>query len=349
MPIDAMSPIRVLVVDDSPLIRQILVDMLRKEPDIEVVGYARDGEEALIRVAELSPDVVTLDVEMPRLDGLGCLRELMATQPVPVVMVSTLTAEGAAATLEALSLGAVDFVLKPNNGSLSTLRGVREELVDKVRGAKEARVSRSFRPAPKASPAVGKTDRVVVVAASTGGPRALAAMLEGIPKGFAAPMLIVQHLPLGFSGPLAARLDGVGPMNVREARPGDRMEPGLALIAPGGRHMTVRADGALAFDDGHALHGLRPTADRLFASAAEAFGPRCVAVVLSGMGRDGAEGVVAIHGKGGTVLAEAEESCTIYGMPRAAVATGAVARSVPIDGMAGAIAEAVAGGVALGR
>ncbi len=340
-----MNPVRVLVVDDSPLIRQILVDMLRREPDIEVVGYARDGEEALLRIAETSPDVVTLDVEMPRLDGLGCLRELMKTRPVPTVMVSTLTAAGTATTLEALAIGAVDFVCKPNNGSLSTLRGVREELVEKVRGARGARVHRAFRPVPKAAsvPTAAKSDRVVLVASSTGGPRALAAMMEGIPKGFAAPMLIVQHMPVGFTAPLAKRLGEIGPMAVREARPGDRLEPGVALVAPGGRHMTVRADGALAFDDGPTVHGVRPAADRLFASAAEAFGRRCVAAVLSGMGRDGADGALAIRERGGTVLAEAEETCTIYGMPKAAVASGAVERSVPIDRMGGAIAEAAAG------
>ena len=337
-----MTRTRVLVVDDSPLIRQIIVDMLRKEADLDVVGYARDGEEALLRIAELNPDVVTLDVEMPRLDGLGCLRELMATRPVPAVMVSTLTSAGAATTLEALSLGAVDFVCKPDNGSLSTLRGVREELVEKVRHARFARVQKAFR-ASSRNVAATKTDRVCVVASSTGGPRALTAMFEGLPPGFAAPMLIVQHMPPGFVAPLARRLDGLGSMTVREARLGDRIEPGVALVAPGGRHMTVGADGALRFDDGPTLHSVRPAADRLFASAAEAFGKRCVAAVLSGMGRDGAEGALAVHRAGGTVFAEGEETCTIYGMPKAAVALGATDRSVPIDAMGEALAAAVAG------
>lgn len=340
-----MTPTRVLVVDDSPLIRQILVDMLRKEPDLEVVGYARDGEEALLRIAELNPDVVTLDVEMPRLDGLGCLRELMKTRPVPAVMVSTLTSAGTETTLEALAAGAVDFVCKPDNGSISTLRGVREELVAKVRGARGARVHRAFRPTPRPAPAAGKTDRIVLVASSTGGPRALAAMLEGIPQGFSAPMLVVQHMPAGFVAPLAKRLNAIGTMAVREAKRGDRMEPGVALVAPGGQHMTVGVNGALKFDDGPSVHGVRPAADRLFASAAEAFGRRCVAVVLSGMGRDGAEGALAVRKAGGAVLAESEETCTIYGMPKVAVEIGAVERSVPIDRMGGAIADATAGKV----
>lgn len=340
-----MNPTRVLVVDDSPLIRQIIVDMLRKEPDIEVVGYARDGEEALLRIAELNPDVVTLDVEMPRLDGLGCLRELMRTRPKPAVMVSTLTSAGTATTLEALSIGAVDFVCKPDNGSISTLRGVREELVAKVRNAKHARVQRSFRPSVRPTAMAVKTNRVVLLASSTGGPRALAATFEGLPQGFSAPMLVVQHMPASFVPQLARRLNDIGTIAVREAKPGDRMEPGVALLAPGGLHMTVGADGALKFDDGPSLHGVRPAADRLFTTAAEAFGKRCVAAVLSGMGRDGAEGALAVRKAGGFVLAESEETCTIYGMPKAAVMIGAVERSVAIDAMGEALADAAAGKV----
>lgn len=339
-----MSPTRVMVVDDSPLIRQILVDMLRKEPDLEVVGYARDGEEALLRIAELNPDVVTLDVEMPRMNGLECLRELMATRPVPAVMVSTLTSAGAETTLEALSLGAVDFVCKPDNGSLSTLRGVREELVAKVRLARFARLQKTRRPAIALSKA-RPTDRVVLLASSTGGPRSLTALFEGLPAGFSAPVLAVQHMPATFVAPLARRLNDIGTMKVREARPGDRMEPGVALLAPGGVHMTVDSSGHLRFDDGPSLHGVRPAADRLFQSAAEAFGKRCVAAVLSGMGRDGAEGAAAVRRAGGIVFAEDEETCTIYGMPKAAVALAAVERSVPIDAMGEAIAEAASGKV----
>ena len=344
-----IEPIRVLVVDDSPLVRQILVDMLRKEPDIDVVGYARDGEEALLRIAELNPDVVTLDVEMPRLDGLGCLRELMATRPVPTVMVSTLTGKGTSATVEALSLGAVDVVLKPDNGSISTLRGVREDLVAKIRQASVARVHKTLRSVARPARSVPKSDRVVLLASSTGGPRSLAATFEGLPKDFPAPLLIVQHIPAAFVPSLAKRLDEMGKVAVREARPGDRPTPGVALLAPGGLHMAVGANGELRFDDGPTLHGVRPAADRLFASAAEAFGARCVAAVLSGMGRDGADGALAIRRAGGTVLAEDESTCTIYGMPKAAVAAGAVERSVKIEGMGEALTDAVSEKVASGR
>ena len=337
-----MSATRVLVADDSPLVRQIVIDMIRKEGDLEVVGYARDGEEALLRIAELNPDVVTLDMEMPRLDGLGCLAELMRTRPVPAVMVSTLCDSGAESALDALAAGAVDFVCKPDGGSLSTLRGVRQELVAKVRGAHGARVQRAFRPASRPAATPGATDRVVLVAGASGGPRGLAALLEGLPPGFAAPMLFVTSLPAGFVAPLARRLDAIGSVGVRVAKPGDRLEPGVALLAPGGEHLTVDADGALRFDDGPAVHGARPSADRLFASAAETLGPRGLAVVLSGMGCDGAEGALAVRRAGGEALVESEETCAVFGMPRAALEIGATERAVPIDAMGGEIAEAVA-------
>ena len=334
-----MSPVRVLVVDDSPLIRQIFIDMLRREDDIEVVGYARDGEEALLRIAETSPDVVTLDMEMPRLDGLGCLRELMRVRPVPAVMVSTLSPAGAATLLDALALGAVDSVCKPEGGSLSTLRGVREELVAKVRGARGARVQPPLPPGLRPDAVSGDSDRVVLVAASTGGPRSLAALLAGIPQGFAAPMLIAQRLHTGFVDPLAGRLTEIGPLEVRVAKPGDRMAPDLALLAPGGEHMTVTGDGVLRFDSG-------PSADRLFASAAEAFGGRCIAVVLSGAGLDGAEGALAVRTAGGEVLVESEETCTVFETPQATLFRVPSARAVPIEALGAALSEAARGMVA---
>jgi two-component system chemotaxis response regulator CheB len=335
-----MSPIRVLVVDDSPLVRQIFVDMLRKEPDVEVVGYARDGDEALLRIAELDPDVVTLDYDMPGLDGLGCLRELMATRPVPVVMVSILNPLGIEATLDALSLGAVDVVCKPDSGSITTLRGIRDEFLGKVRQARYAQVRREL-PAPDRSTAAEKTDRVVLVTGSMGGIRSLNHLFEGLPQGFEAPVLAVQHLPSGLVGPLAGRLDALGAMPVREARPGDRVRPGEALFAPYGCHMTVRENGLLQFDYQPVLNGARPAADRLFESGANAFDERCVAVVLSGAGFDGADGAMAIRRAGGTVLVESEATATSFDLPSAVIANGAADRAVPIDAMGRAIAEAV--------
>ena len=324
---------RVVVVDDSPLIRQILADMIRREPDLDVVGYARDGEEALLRIAETNPDVVTLDMEMPRLDGLGCLRELMKTRPVPAVMISSLESDGIGKTVEALAAGAVDSVGKPDNGSISTLRGIREELVAKVRGARHARVQRAFRCVPRGPSAAAPSDRVIVIACATGGPRALATMLEGISEGFPAPMVAVLPMPLGFVSPLAARLDAIGPIRVREAKAGDCLEPGVLLIASGDGTPTVSASGELRFDGDRG--GL--PADRLFASTAAAFGARCLGVVLTGAGQDGAEGARAIREAGGTVFAESEETCVIAEMPRAATETGAVSRILPLDEIGAAI------------
>lgn len=336
-----MSPIRVLVVDDSPLVRQIVVDILRREPDIQVVGFARNGEEALERVAELKPDVVTLDLDMPRVDGLTCLRRLMSESPVRVVMVSTLTSAGAANTLEALVVGAIDFVCKPNNGSISTLRGVKDELVAKVRQARQARVPERF--AAKKAVESGNSDAVVLVAGATGGPRALTTLFEGLPKNFACPMIIVQHLPAPFVPVLAQKLNAIGTVPVREAVEGDRLTPGLALIAPGGRHTVVDEEGYLRFEDSPPKHGARPAADRLLETAAVTFGARCVAAVLSGASQDGAAGTLAIFEAGGTVFAEDEETCTAFDMPKAALDAGSVYRSVPIDFMSQALVAASAG------
>ena len=330
--IEIMTPTRVLVADDSPLIRQILMDMIRREPDLDVVGYARDGEEALLRIAELNPDVVTLDLTMPRLDGLGCLRELMNTRPVPAVVISTGGFEGVAKTVEALAVGAIDAVRKPDHGSISTLRGIREELIRKVRGAAGARIHRTT-PAPPLAATQRGSDRVVLVACSTGGPRALAAMLAGIPEGFDAPMLVVQSQPAEYVEALAARLDAVGPLRVRAAKAGDRLEPGVALLFPGDDAVTVSASADLVFEKSRSD---RP-ADRLFASAAEAFGARCVAVVLTGEGCDGAEGARAIREAGGRVIAESEATCAVAGMPRATVESGAASRVVPVQEIGAAL------------
>lgn len=333
-----MSPTRVLVVDDSPLVRQILVDMLRKEPDIEVVGYARDGEEALARIAECDPHVVTMDSDMPGLDGLGCVRRLMESRPVPVVMVSILNAGGVESTLDALALGAVDVVCKPESGSISTLRGIREELVAKVRQARYAQV-RPLVPVGRFD--VGPSERVLLLTGSMGGTRSLMSLFESFGPGFGASVLAVQHVPGGLVGPLAQRLDGVGAMPVKEARPGDRVVPGVALFAPSGCHMTVRKNGLLQFDYQPVFNGVRPAADRLFESAAAAFGERCVAAVLSGGGYDGADGAMAIRRAGGTVLVESEETAASFDLPSAVIANGAADAALPIHAMGQAVAEAL--------
>ncbi len=336
-----MMKTRVLVVDDSPLLRKVIADMVASEPDFEVVGQGRTGLDAIRLIQELKPDVVTMDVEMPRMDGLTALKHIMAATPTPVIMVSSLTSSGTQATLEALHSGAIDCIGKPNGGSLIAIREVRQELIEKIRHARHARLGPTSKLTVRPSLVASTSDRVVLIAASTGGPRALSVLFEGLPKGFPAPILVVQHMPAGFVGSLARRLDALGTVPVAEAKPTDRMTPGRALIAPSGLHMRVRADGLLTFDTDPALHGVRPAADPLFASAAQAFGARCVGVVLTGMGRDGADGAKAIHQAGGTVLAESESSCVIYGMPRAAVVAGGVDREVPIEQMADALSAVV--------
>ncbi|MGV3615089.1 MAG: protein-glutamate methylesterase/protein-glutamine glutaminase [Fimbriimonas sp.] len=336
-----MTRTRVLVVDDSPLLRRVIVDMISAEEDLEVVGQGRTGEDAVRLTAELRPDVVTLDVEMPRMDGLEALRRIMKATPTPVLMVSSLTAAGTHATMEALHAGAVDCLGKPRDGALSAIRDVREELIGKIRVLRHATLRGRASLAVRPSVVAASSDAVVVVAASTGGPRALSTFFEGLPKDFPAPILIVQHMPMGFVASLARRLDAIGTMPCAEAAPGARMTSRQALIAPSGTHMRVFADGHLEFTDEPTLHGVRPAADHLFTSAAEAFGARCVGVVMTGMGRDGAEGARAIKAAGGSVLAEDESTCVVYGMPRAAVVAGAVDHEIPIHRMAEALSATV--------
>jgi two-component system chemotaxis response regulator CheB len=337
-----MSRIRVLVVDDSPLLRRMIVDMLAAEPDIEVIGQGRTGADAIRLTAELRPDVVTLDVEMPRMNGLEALREIMKATPTPVLMVSSLTASGTSTTLEALHAGAVDCLAKPRDGALLAIREAREDLLAKVRAARHARVSPGGALAVRSTLVAPHSDRIVLIAASTGGPRALNTLFESLPHGFPAPILVVQHMPAGFVGSLARRLNAIGTVPCAEAAPGDRVTPGKALLAPWGKHMRVAADGHLTFGEEPALHGVRPSADPLFESAAEIYGSACVAAILTGMGRDGAEGARAVKKAGGTVFAEAESTCVIYGMPRAAGVAGAVDRDVPIERMGEALVAAVA-------
>jgi len=335
--------IRVLVVDDSALVRRAVVRMVGGAPDIEVVGTAADGVEGLARARELRPDVVTLDIKMPRLGGLETLERLMAERPVPVLLMSSFTREGAEVTLRGLELGALDFVDKSSAESFFGLAG---ELVAKIRALAGARVRP--RPQPAREPAVraGGTSpaEVVVIAASTGGPTALHVVFASLPAGFPAAVIVVQHIPPGFTKSLAERLDRTSAIPVNEAADGEGVRPGRALIAPAGVHTRLVRRGAAVYvvldeEPKDALH--RPSADVVMTSAAAAFGPRAVGVVLTGMGRDGTEGLRAIRAAGGLTLAESEETCVIYGMPKAAVEAGVVGRVAPLDRMAGEIVAAV--------
>ena len=337
------SRIRVLVVDDSAFVRRAVERMLAAAGDIQVVGTAADGEEGLRKARELRPDVVTLDIKMPRLGGLETLEQQMAEQPVPVLLMSTLTQEGAEVTLRGLELGAMDFVDKSSVQPMSML-SLADELIAKIRAIGGARVRARPQP-PRPRPEAGAVQaELVVIAASTGGPTALQQVLSGLPAGFPAAVVVVQHIPRGFTKSLAERLDARSAIPVREARDGDAVLPGSVLIAPAGIHARLvrRAGSVLVTLDEEprdALH--RPSADVLMASVAEAYGERAVGVVLTGMGSDGTEGLRAIRAAGGRTLAESEETCVIYGMPKAAFEAGVVDRAVPLERVAGEILATV--------
>jgi two-component system chemotaxis response regulator CheB len=341
--------IRILVVDDSPFMRKSLQKMLEEAPDLRVVATARDGIDALEKIQEHKPDIVTLDIEMPRMDGLTCLRKIMADHPMPVLMVSSLTQEGAQATLDALSIGALDFIPKESGFASLSILQIQQDLQEKVRrlatsprfhrgGAAHpapAAPARPVAPAPKAPlppppPGAGlgspQAD-LLVIGSSTGGPKALQDILPSLPASLPVPCLIVQHMPSTFTKPFAERLDGLCQVRVKEAEQGEPLKAGTVYIAPGGIHMTYGARGPkgcveLSPEPVSSLH--RPSVDVLFLSVAELFKGQVLAGILTGMGADGAKGMEQLKHKGAHTLAESEESCVVYGMPRAAVERGCV-------------------------
>jgi len=343
--------IRVLVVDDSAFVRQALARMLGSEHDIQVVGLAADGVEGVEKARSLRPDVITLDLRMPRMDGLEALQRIMAENPVPVLLLSSLTREGAEITLRGLDLGALDFVDKSSVQGNMNLLALAQEIRIKVRALATASPRRREPPpAPGVAEPPGIPHQaapraeVVVIGTSTGGPPALQAIIPRLPRDLPSAVLVVQHMPVGFTRSLAERLDTRSALRVREAVDGEAVEAGLVLIAPAGRHMKLRKRGqsvkVVLDDEPHsALH--RPSADVLMSSAAKAYGAQVLGVVLTGMGSDGVEGLRAIRGAGGRTLAESEESCVIYGMPKAAVEAGVVDRVVPLPRIADEILAAV--------
>jgi two-component system chemotaxis response regulator CheB len=343
-------PIRVLIVDDSAFVRQALTRMLGSAPDIDVVGVAVDGRDGVEKVQVLRPDVVTMDIQMPRMGGLEALERIMALCPVPVLLLSSQTREGADVTLRGLELGAMDFVDKSSVQGNMNLLALAEELRTKVRalasvppekihGISPAAEVRLAAPAPHTPRA-----EIVAIGTSTGGPPALQTIIPRLPEGLNSAILIVQHMPIGFTRSLAERLDSRSALEVREASDGETVEPGKVLIAPAGRHMKVRRRGSsvkIWLDDEprSALH--RPSVDVLMTTVAKTYGARSLGVILTGMGSDGVEGLRAIRDVGGKTLAESEESCVIYGMPKAAVEAGVIERSVPLARMADEILAAV--------
>ncbi|MBC7952934.1 MAG: chemotaxis response regulator protein-glutamate methylesterase [Rhodospirillaceae bacterium] len=338
----AGARIRVLIVDDSALMRQMLSSILSSDPAIEVVGTAPDPLVAREKIKALNPDVLTLDVEMPRMDGLAFLEKLMTLRPMPVIMVSSLTERGADVTLKAMELGAVDVLCKPSDAVASGLQAYARELIDKVKGAANARVrSLGDRPMAAASKLsvtsiYKSTDRLVAIGSSTGGVEALRDIVLALPAD-APPMVITQHIPPHFSASFAERLNNLAAVRVKEAKDGDRIVAGHVFIAPGDRHMAVRRSGAslvIHTYDGPLVSGHKPSVDVLLHSVAEACGSKAVGVILTGMGRDGADGLLAMRKAGAPTIGQDESSCVVYGMPKAARELGAVERELPLSRIA---------------
>jgi two-component system, chemotaxis family, protein-glutamate methylesterase/glutaminase len=348
-----MTPrrIRVLVVDDSAVVRKVLSEALSRFSDIDVVGTATDPFVARDKIVALNPDVLTLDVEMPRMDGLSFLEKLMRHKPMPVVIVSSITPRQSEAAVRALSLGAVEVVSKP--GSAYSVPEVGERLVHAIRAAALARFDTPVRTAPTAASVataesilarVQTTHRVLAIGASTGGTKAIEEVLKELPATTPG-TLIVQHMPAGFTASFAKRLDQTCPMEVREARDGDAVLPGVALVAPGGFHLMLQRSGAalqVRVKDGPQVHHQRPAVDVLFDSVSRASGCNAIGVLLTGMGADGARGLLAMREAGAHTIAQDEQSCVVYGMPKEAAEMGAAVEVLPLHRIAKGVLSALA-------
>ena len=340
--------IKVLIVDDSAVVRQVLTAVLAQAPGIEVIGAASDPIFAIERMRTQWPDVIVLDVEMPRMDGITFLKKIMAERPTPVVICSTLTEKGAETTMQALAAGAASIIPKPKMGLKQFLQDSAEDLVSAVRAAAQANVRRLL-PTANMQPVATKlsadailpvsgqamaetTDRVIAIGTSTGGTQALEMVLTALPR-VCPGIVIVQHMPAEFTEAFANRLNGLCRLEVREARSGDRVMPGLALIAPGGRHMLLKRSGAqyrVDVIDGPLVNRHRPSVDVLFRSVAKCAGKNALGIIMTGMGDDGAHGLKELHDLGARTLAQDEATCVVYGMPKEAVKLGAVDRVLPL-------------------
>lgn len=349
--------LKTLVIDDSAYVRKVIKQMLGRSPFIDVVGTARDAEEGLALVKELRPDVVTLDLMMPGMGGLGFIREQMGRHPLPIVVVS-IADEASHLVLDALDAGAIDFVQKPSALATEKVFEMSDELIEKVKGAGTVKLaSVRFPSIPEAAakkPPITTRDGggrsrfdLIVIGISTGGPQTLKYLVPAFGADFSVPIAIVLHMPVGYTELYAQRLNELCALSVSEAREGDTLQPGVVLIAPAGRHLTVRRDdkGALvAHLDARPFDMLhRPSVDVLFRSAAEVLENRVVGVVMTGMGEDGKEGAACIKLKGGRIFAEAEESCVVYGMPRAVIEAQLADKVVPLERMSDAIIEVIGG------
>ncbi|MES2089550.1 MAG: chemotaxis response regulator protein-glutamate methylesterase [Pseudomonadota bacterium] len=351
-----MAKIRVVVVDDSALVRSLLSEIINRQSDMECVGAASDPLVAREMIRTVNPDVITLDIEMPRMDGIDFLSKLMRLRPMPVVMVSTLTERGAEVTLKALELGAVDFVAKPKIGVADGLRQLQDDITDKIRIASKARISRvptphtsasssstaptaghetSTRPAPVSMGRLS-TEKIIFIGASTGGTEATKEVLMALPADAPA-VVITQHMPPGFTRNYAARLDGLCKISVKEASDGERILPGHAYIAPGGMHLSVERSGAnylARVKDGEPVNRHKPSVEVLFRSAAQVVGPNAVGIMLTGMGGDGAKAMREMRDAGAYTVAQDEATCVVFGMPREAIAAGAIKEVLPLNKIA---------------
>lgn len=359
-----MPKISVVVVDDSALVRSMLTEIINRQSDMECIGAAADPFVAREMIRNLNPDVITLDVEMPRMDGLDFLSKLMRLRPMPVVMVSTLTERGAEVTLKALELGAVDFVSKPKIGVVDGLRQLSDDITDKIRVASKARIHRlapaTATPAATVVPTPGQrvapsatapakplntgsyslgrlsTEKLIFIGASTGGTEATKEVLVALPAD-APGVVITQHMPAGFTRNYAARLDGLCKIRVKEASDGERILPGHAYIAPGGLHLSVERSGAnyiARVQDGDPVNRHKPSVEVLFKSAARVAGPNAIGIMLTGMGADGAKAMREMRDAGAYCVAQDEASCVVFGMPREAIAAGAVQEVLPLNKIA---------------
>ncbi|UMZ73383.1 protein-glutamate methylesterase/protein-glutamine glutaminase [Natranaerofaba carboxydovora] len=365
--------INVLVVDDSAFMRKVVSDIVESGKGLKVISTARNGKQAIEKIKELNPDVVTLDIEMPELDGLETLKKLKSLGiKIPVIMLSSFTTEGSKATLKALELGAVDFVAKPSGPISLDIHTVKTELIEKIQIASKAKVhterdeqkdkkdfesttETTVKPARKPKPKVEPDLKVVkqtgeefiiAIGASTGGPRALNEVIPKLPQNIPACVLITQHMPAGFTKLMGERLSSVSQLNVKEAEDGDRLEPGKAFIAPGGFHLKLKKDSSgtkglrslkIVLDKSPPVKGLRPSVDIMFESISNLAEIKKLAVILTGMGSDGAEGVKMIKDSGGQVIVEDESSCVVFGMPRAAQKTGVVDKTLHLSSIASEI------------
>lgn len=346
---DGNDRIKVLIIDDSAFMRKVITDMLNSDENIQVIATARNGQEGLLKAEKLKPDIITLDVEMPVMNGLETLNELMKLRPVPkVIMVSSMTYEGGEATIKALESGAVDFVAKPNNAALYfSIDNIKHELISKIKSIGRSKyINLPEVKQHKAIHDLTSTSRtslkpadnlkhIIVIGTSTGGPRALQEVLPYLPADIPAAVLVVQHMPPGFTKSLAARLDALSKINVKEAEEGDKLKAGWAYIAPGDYHMVLKSASMgnyiININKDSPVSGHRPSVNKTMSSVAELGHGSVIAVIMTGMGSDGSEGMLKIKKAGGKTIAQDESTCVVYGMPKAAVNIGAVDTIVPLN------------------